>query len=73
MTDDVPPLVSTDWLAQRLGRPGLAVADASYHLPHTGRDGRAEFLTARVGVSPDLSTSGGTSDGRFLILSRSSR
>ncbi len=48
MTDDVPPLVSTDWLAQHLGRPGLVVADASYHLPHTGRDGRAEFLTAHL-------------------------
>lgn len=48
MTDAVPPLVSTSWLAERLGRPGLIIADASYHLPHTGRDGRAEYLSAHL-------------------------
>jgi len=46
--DAAPALVSTSWLAQRLGQPGLIVADASYHLPHTGRDGRAEYLSAHL-------------------------
>ncbi len=48
MIDVAPPLVSTSWLAERLGRPGLIVADASYHLPHTGRDGRAEYRAAHL-------------------------
>ena len=43
MTDAAAPLVATDWLAERLGAPGLVVADATYHLPNTGRDGRDEL------------------------------
>jgi len=41
-------LVSTAWLAGRLGEPGLIVVDASAHLPDAGRDARAEFAAARV-------------------------
>lgn len=48
MTQDVPPLVSTEWLASRLGSRGLVVADSSYHLPNTGRDGRAEYMAAHL-------------------------
>ena len=48
MTDTPPPLVPTAWLAQRLGQPGLVVADASYHLPHAGRDGRTEYRAAHL-------------------------
>ena len=41
-------LVPTDWLAQHLGEPGLVVVDASWHMPATGRDGRAEFQQAHI-------------------------
>jgi thiosulfate/3-mercaptopyruvate sulfurtransferase len=41
-------LVSTQWLAERLGEPGLVVVDASAHLPDAGRDARAEFGAAHI-------------------------
>ena len=48
MSDAVEPLVGSDWLAARLGRPGLAVVDGSWHLPAAKRDPRAEFLAGHV-------------------------
>lgn len=41
-------LVSTDWLADHLNDPGLAVLDASWHLPAAKRDARREFLQCRI-------------------------
>ncbi|MXO58002.1 sulfurtransferase [Altererythrobacter salegens] len=41
-------LVSTAWLAEHLGEPGLVVLDASAHLPDAGRDPRAEFEAAHI-------------------------
>jgi thiosulfate/3-mercaptopyruvate sulfurtransferase len=41
-------LVSTEWLAAHLGAPGLAIVDASWHLPTEGRDGRAEYLERHI-------------------------
>jgi thiosulfate/3-mercaptopyruvate sulfurtransferase len=41
-------LVSTDWLAEHLGEPGLVVVDCSWHMPAAGRSGRAEFLDAHI-------------------------
>jgi len=41
-------LVSTDWLAKRLGSPGLAIVDASWHLPSANRDAHAEFLQRHI-------------------------
>mgnify|MGYP001546981322 CR=1 FL=1 len=41
-------LVSTEWLARRLGEAGLVVLDASAHLPDARRDPRAEFLAAHI-------------------------
>ena len=41
-------LVSTEWLAERLGEPGLVVVDASAHLPDAGRDATAEFAAAHI-------------------------
>ena len=41
-------LVSTDWLAEHLGEPGLTVVDCSWHMPATGRNGRDEFLRAHI-------------------------
>lgn len=36
-------LISTTDLARRLGDPGVKIIDASWYLPQTGRDARAEF------------------------------
>ena len=41
-------LVSTDWLATHLDAPDIAILDASWHLPDSGRNGRAEFLSAHI-------------------------
>jgi thiosulfate/3-mercaptopyruvate sulfurtransferase len=41
-------LVSTDWLARHLGEAGLAVLDASSHLPDAKRDARAEFIAGHI-------------------------
>jgi thiosulfate/3-mercaptopyruvate sulfurtransferase len=46
--DPLPALVSTEWLGQRLGRPGLRVLDASWYLPTAGRDPRAEYAAAHI-------------------------
>jgi thiosulfate/3-mercaptopyruvate sulfurtransferase len=46
--ESLPALVSTDWLAQRLGRPGLRVLDASWYLPAAGRDPAAEYAAAHI-------------------------
>jgi thiosulfate/3-mercaptopyruvate sulfurtransferase len=42
------PLVSTDWLAAHLGEPDLRVLDATWYLPHLGRDARAEHRAGHV-------------------------
>ena len=41
-------LVSTQWLAERLGEPDLAIVDASWHMPKSGRSGREEYLQAHI-------------------------
>jgi thiosulfate/3-mercaptopyruvate sulfurtransferase len=42
------PLVSTDWLAERLGDPGLIVFDGSWHMPAEGRDAKSEYGAAHI-------------------------
>ena len=41
-------LVSTNWLAEHLGEPGLVVVDSSWHMPASGRSGREEYLAAHI-------------------------
>lgn len=43
-----PYVVSTQWLAERLAAPDIAIIDASWHLPTAKRDARAEFLEERI-------------------------
>jgi thiosulfate/3-mercaptopyruvate sulfurtransferase len=43
-----PHLVSTEWLAARLGQPGIAVVDGSYYLPAAKRDAHAEYLAGHI-------------------------
>ncbi len=41
-------LVSTEWLAERLGGPGLRIVDASWHMPATGRSAVDEYRAAHI-------------------------
>jgi thiosulfate/3-mercaptopyruvate sulfurtransferase len=41
-------LVSTGWLAEHLGKRDLVVVDASWHMPASGRSGRAEYVAAHI-------------------------
>jgi thiosulfate/3-mercaptopyruvate sulfurtransferase len=54
-TDNTPPpsptsrwLVSTDWLAERLSDPNVAVVDGSYFLPTQKRDAHAEYRGGHI-------------------------
>jgi thiosulfate/3-mercaptopyruvate sulfurtransferase len=44
----VSPVVSTHWLASRLGTPGIKVVDASWYLPGSGRDPAAEYAAGHI-------------------------
>jgi thiosulfate/3-mercaptopyruvate sulfurtransferase len=41
-------LVSTEWLADHLGEPGLTIVDCSWHMPASGRSGRDEYLAQHI-------------------------
>jgi thiosulfate/3-mercaptopyruvate sulfurtransferase len=41
-------LVSTAWLADRLGPPAVVVVDASWHLPSSKRSAHSEFTAAHI-------------------------
>jgi thiosulfate/3-mercaptopyruvate sulfurtransferase len=45
MTD---PLVTTDWLAERLGAPDLVILDGSWHMPADNRDPKAEYVAGHI-------------------------
>ena len=45
---ETPSLVTTEWLAARLGQPNVKVVDASWYLPQAGRDARAEYEAAHI-------------------------
>ena len=42
------PLVTTQWLADELGKPDLVVFDATKYLPNEDKDGHTEFLAAHI-------------------------
>jgi thiosulfate/3-mercaptopyruvate sulfurtransferase len=46
--DMASPLVTTDWLAEHLGEPGLVVLDGSWHMPDAGRDPKAEYAQGHI-------------------------
>ena len=48
MTTPLPDVVSTEWLAKRLGEPDLRVLDGTWHMPHLKRDAHAEFGAAHI-------------------------
>ena len=41
-------LVTTDWLAERLGAPTTVVVDGSFYLPAMKRDAAAEYLAGHI-------------------------
>ena len=41
-------LVSTEWLADAIGDADLVVLDATYHLPGSGHDARADHQAAHI-------------------------
>lgn len=41
-------LISTEWLAARLGAPDIRVVDGSWYLPAMKRDPKAEFLAGHI-------------------------
>ncbi|MEO8882824.1 MAG: 3-mercaptopyruvate sulfurtransferase [Devosia sp.] len=40
--------VSTEWLAEHLKKPDVAIVDASWYLPTAGRDAHAEYLAGHI-------------------------
>ncbi|MBS9715414.1 3-mercaptopyruvate sulfurtransferase [Pseudohalocynthiibacter aestuariivivens] len=46
--NDPKTLVSTDWLAQHLKDPDLRILDASWYMPQSGRNPRAEYEEAHI-------------------------
>ena len=52
MPDPRPPasrcLVTTDWLAARLGEPDIVIVDGSFYLPALKRDAKAEYLAGHI-------------------------
>src|SRR6266404_34632 len=52
MPDPRPPaspnLVTTDWLAARLGEPEISIVDGSFYLPALKRDAKAEFAAGHI-------------------------
>jgi thiosulfate/3-mercaptopyruvate sulfurtransferase len=40
--------VSTEWLAEHLGDPNVAIVDGSFYLPALKRDAKAEYLAAHI-------------------------
>ena len=63
------PVVTTSWLAARLGSPGLRVLDGSWYLPGSGRDAAAEYFAGHIpgAVFFDLDAS---SDTRSCPMTR---
>lgn len=46
--DDPKTLVSTEWLAAHLKDPDLRILDATWFMPDSGRDARAEYQAAHI-------------------------
>lgn len=44
----LPSVVNADWLAARLEEPGIKVLDASWMMPQSGRDARAEHAAGHI-------------------------
>ena len=67
MTNPVksPFVVSAEWLAAELGKPGVSVVDGSWYLPDANRNGKAEYVEAHIpgAVFFDIDAIADTSSG----------
>jgi thiosulfate/3-mercaptopyruvate sulfurtransferase len=43
-----PAVVATEWLAAKLGTPGIRVVDGSWYLPGSGRDAATEYAAGHI-------------------------
>ena len=50
MADNLPSkwLVSTEWLAERLGKPDVSIVDGSFYLPALKRNAKEEYLAGHI-------------------------
>jgi thiosulfate/3-mercaptopyruvate sulfurtransferase len=48
MSETIPPLVSTEWLAAKMWQPDVVIADASWYLPQAGRDPITEYRATHI-------------------------
>jgi thiosulfate/3-mercaptopyruvate sulfurtransferase len=48
VSGQLPPIVSTEWLAARLGTVGLQVIDGSWYLPTSDRNPAAEYAAGHI-------------------------
>jgi thiosulfate/3-mercaptopyruvate sulfurtransferase len=48
LSDSLPAVVSTEWLATKLGTPGLRVLDGSWYLPGSGREAAGEYAAGHI-------------------------
>ena len=68
-----PPLMTPDWLHDRLDAPDIVVLDASWYLPAAGRDAAAEFQATHIpgALRFDLDAMSDTESGLPHMLPRS--
>ncbi|MBA3760990.1 MAG: 3-mercaptopyruvate sulfurtransferase [Gemmatimonadales bacterium] len=48
MTAPVPAVVTTEWIAARLGAPAIRVVDGSWYLPGSGREAASEYSAGHI-------------------------
>jgi len=48
VTAGLPAIVATEWLAPKLGTPGIRVVDGSWYLPGSGRDAATEYAAGHI-------------------------
>lgn len=48
MSQPLPPVVSTEWLAKESGVPDLLILDGSVYMPDSGRNPHAEYIEGHI-------------------------
>jgi thiosulfate/3-mercaptopyruvate sulfurtransferase len=48
VTARLPAIVATEWLAAKLGTPGIRVVDGSWYLPGSGRNAATEYAAGHI-------------------------
>ncbi len=72
---DIPLLVSTEWLAKRLGGPNIRIVDVRWYLFEKDKNGRTEYLDGHIpgavfmNLNTDLAAPVGEGPGRHPLPS----